>query len=173
MRVRVLVTNGSKTADLFWVEHTGRDVYCGMVGLPDHYAYHETGARHIKQAGGYQILERHVPLAELRGIFQLTTLAFSSTLLDAGNYLRDYFGASVDAVVYLDTRSMSGDAPFLNVMVGLLEIGPPELLPIGVPDWVTRQIVLVTDVRPWVWIAVGWPVPKAEAPDLGGPPQTR
>jgi hypothetical protein len=144
---------------MFWVEHTGRDVYWGMVGLPDHYSYHETGKRHIKQPGGYRILESHVPLAELRGIFHLSTLAFSAELLDAGSYLRGYFGGSSDAAVYLDTRSMPSGIP-VNVMIGLVEVGRGDLLPtIPFPGWITRQVLLVTEVTPWVWVSVGWPPP--------------
>lgn len=141
---------------MFWLEHTGKDVYCGMVGLSDHQSYHETGKRHIKQAGNYQILETREQLKELHGIVSLTTLAFAKGLLDAGSYLREYYGGSSDAVVYLDTRSMPAGEP-VNVMLGLLEVGRSDLLPLKWPNWTVHQVTLVTAVTPWVWISVGWP----------------
>jgi hypothetical protein len=49
MKAKILYTNGQRIVELFWVTHTGTDLYCGMSGSNIKRSYHASGKLHMKQ----------------------------------------------------------------------------------------------------------------------------
>src|SRR5215472_8657485 len=72
MRARVLITDGSRTIDLYWVEHTGTDVYCGTPNVDGKRSYHASGKIHSTREAKREHEAQHTPLKDLKGQFSLT-----------------------------------------------------------------------------------------------------
>jgi hypothetical protein len=151
MRLRVLLTNGSRTVDLLWLRHTGSDIYYGFVGSGSKHSYHESGARHFKNEDGeIQPYSAHHPLRQLSGQLQLSTFGFHRNIVESEEK-SEFVGKKSDAVLYLDSRTLP-EQP--NVMFGLLEPGNyGAILPVHATGSFLH-ISIITAVTPWIYTMV-------------------
>jgi hypothetical protein len=46
LKARIVLTDGSETAEAFWLDHDGSNVYCGQSRLGLKRSYHESGKHH-------------------------------------------------------------------------------------------------------------------------------
>jgi len=165
MRARVLITNGARTIDVFWLEHKGSDVYWGTPGFADKRSYHSSGQIHTKRRGRAEDLTHHTPLASLRGQFNLTSM----NLGNAGRFVQaaarrfEYSRRRSDVVLTVDTRTVPAAAQTC-IMVGLLEprnsralMSPLSLtMPLPNEQLLPQQLIVSTAVEPWVYASVYW-----------------
>jgi hypothetical protein len=163
MRARVLITDGSRTIDLLWLEHTGSDVYWGMPHFPEKRSYHASGEIHTK--GGVRTLDavHHTPLRQLKGLFQLTSIG----LQHATGFVRraatkyEYSRRKADTLLVVDARSVPSKAQTC-IGVGLLEPHNAKalmfLLSLACPgeDLRPQQLLISSSVEPWVYASVYW-----------------
>lgn len=157
MRARVLISNGCRTIDLFWIEHTGTDVYCGLSRVQDKTSYHASGKVHTDFAGERRHHGWYSPLANLKGSYHLT--GFTSHDLDAwvSDLSNDwnYSGKKSDAVLLLDTRSIPNGTS-VSISVDLVEAGNSEALARLLRNGPQQPLlaVLAASVQPWVCATV-------------------
>lgn len=153
MRLRVLLTDGKNTTDLIWFKHTGRDIYGGFVGAKSKYSYHASGKLHQKSTDGGMIkLKEHLPLSAFRGRFEICAFGIQPKA-QVSRVGREFSMEKADAILYLDARVLPEN---VMVAVGLLEPGKlDELNGIAMTDVVeVRQLFLVTNTNPWIYLAV-------------------
>lgn len=172
MRTRVLITNGIRTVDLYWIEHKGADVYCGMTRVAGKRSYHESGQIHDTFSGTRQNVVQHVPLKEIKGQFHLVSVNIG----DAAKYVQtakdafEYFGRASDAVLLVDSRSIPANTQ-TNIAIGLVEPGNGGALAwlfslsgdLGGLSFSTTQGIIVSSVQPWVYAIVSWTLKKNES----------
>jgi hypothetical protein len=165
MRARVLITDGSRTIDLYWVEHTGTDIYCGTPNVDGKRSYHASGKIHSTREGKREHEAQHTPLKELKGQFSLTSM----TLGNAREFVKvaspkfEYSGRRSDTVLTIDARSVPEGAQTV-VMIGLVEPGNGKAmawltsfqLPFEGEELVPQQVLFATSVQPWVYAVVYW-----------------
>lgn len=151
MKLRVLLTNGRRTVDLIWLEHSGRDVYYGGVGWPDKTSYHASGRRHTKDRSGTRSeIQGHQRLDAFTGQLQLCAFGIETGIVNSDT-VSDYTGKKRDAVIWLDARTLPTQ---INVSLGLIEVGAfAAMLPVH------RTIDLlsvhfVTSTTPWIYVWV-------------------
>ena len=164
MHARVLITNGPRSIDFLWLQHTGSDVYWGQPKFNWKRSYHASGQLHTKAGGRTDEIAYAAPLADLKGYFHLITAGITSlTWIDSVDPRYDYRGSPADAVLTADLRTMpKGTA--LNVGVGLLEAGNLGALApfvqgkIDVPGMTIdpTQVLIASSVNPWVVAMVNW-----------------
>lgn len=161
MRARILYTNGTKTVDLFWLSHDGRDVYCGQPGYDSKRSYHASGKVHTKGQGEYRDEGWHAPLKDLKTQFHLTTIGLrnDSKWFEVVAPKFEYSGKRSDAILTIDSRSLPRRQA-VNVSIGLLEPGRMDVLrAMAIPSveakaftpMSTQQVLLSTSVVPWVY----------------------
>ncbi len=164
MHARVLITNGSRSIDFLWVQHTGSDVYWGQPRFDWKRSYHGSGRLHTKAGDRTDEIAHAAPLAGLKGYFHLITSGMSSpSWIDSVDPKYDYRGSPADVLLTVDLRTMPKGAT-LNVGVGLLEPGNlAALVPfvqgkIDVPGMSIdpTQVLIATSVSPWVVATVNW-----------------
>lgn len=172
MRTRVLITNGLRTVDLYWVEHRGSDVYCGMTRGQGKRSYHESGQIHDTFSGSRANEVRHVPLRDLKGQFHLVSVNIG----DAAKYVEsakdafEYSGRPSDAVLLIDARSIPANTQ-TNIAVGLVEPRNGAALAwlfslsgdLGGLFFSTTQGMIISSVQPWVYAIVSWSQEKKES----------
>lgn len=124
MRARILVTDGSRTIDLFWVEHDGDNVYCGTSKFDGKRSYHGSGKIHSTKDGKKEHEAWHTPLKKLKKTFHLTSINIGNAdaFVKAAAPRYEYSGRKSDAVLLIDTRSIPDDVQ-TNIMIGLVEPG--------------------------------------------------
>ena len=155
VRVRLLLADGNRAVDFFWLQHTGKDIYYGHAHVPGHFTYHRSGRRHFKGMESYDHLERSVPLAEVHGAFPLVTVAFSPPGPVEWK-IPDYSGGKADVVTFLDTRAMLKNR-VANIFIGLVEPGRLDALDEfmkAIKSLHVRQVQVVTNVSPWVYVMI-------------------
>jgi hypothetical protein len=167
VRVRVLITNGRRTVDVFWVEHTGTDVYCGANRASGKRSYHRSGKVHYTDAGVRTSEGWHVPLAELRGQFHLSTINIGNAraFVQVVHPRLNYSGKKSDAVLLIDARQIPTQVQ-TQIAVGLVEPGNGDVL-----AWLlslksehaemkvtSQQALISTATSPWVYAIVSWMV---------------
>ena len=150
MRLRVLLTNGTRTVDLIWLRHNGSDVYYGGVGWHDKTSYHATGRRHTKTKSGETEIQGHHPLNNFKGQLQLCSFAFGTGIVEDAT-ATEYKGKKGDSVIWLDARTLPSQ---INVSLGLVDVGGyASILPVHeVMD--LRLLHLVTSTVPWIYVQV-------------------
>jgi hypothetical protein len=168
MHARVLFTNGIDTHTLYWLSHTGTDVYHSP--HPNgKYSYHQSGESHYKRhRDGVKLnTETHAPVSQLKGAQIIGGLGFIN---GPGNFTGPHASGMKykpqgstrsDAILTIDSRTLPPDAT-VQLTIGLLEPGnilalSPSLQPHRVGgSWVfnTKQLLLNTSVEPWVWVKV-------------------
>jgi len=153
--VRIVLTDGERAADFAWLRHAGRQVACGVPEDASwHMTYPEDGRLHmtVKQhSGGRRVFVRKapVPLAGFTGHRALLALGIGSTALAEGD-LKPFKHTPQDAVAFLDLRAF-GDA-MVWTELGIVEPGQTHQLRF---DFTVQQVLLVTSVSPWVYVAAG------------------
>ncbi len=158
-RIRIVATNGQKTSDLFFIRRQNDDLYYGSTRDAQKYSYHASGKQHMTGKHGVKRQEHmHTPLSMIAGYRQLMTVGLNiHSILDNTPIDKCYTGKKSDAVVYLDTRSIPRGA-IVNLSVGILEAGRLDKLPlIDDPTMMDKQVVLFTEMKPWVCLHVAWP----------------
>ena len=165
MRARVLVTDGRRTIDVFWLEHKGSDVYWGLPRFPTKRSYHGSGQIHTKQGGKAEGVVQRTPLANLKGQFHLTTVGWGdlSAFVRAAAPKYEYSRRKSDVVLTVDARAVPPKAQ-ASIAVGLVEPGNfavlKPLLSIKLPwegeQLLPQQLVLATSVKPWVYACLYW-----------------
>jgi hypothetical protein len=164
MRARVLITNGVRTIDLFWLSHDGSDVYCGQPKFDGKRSYHASGKIHSTVEGKKLHEAWHTPLRDLKGQFHLTTIGLSNSAqwFDAVAPRYEYTKKKSDALLLIDSRSIPEGITF-NVSVGLLEPGNTNvlnlmLIPLNAEEFSlsAQQVLLSTSVEPWVYVILYW-----------------
>ena len=151
MRLRVLLTNGSKTIDFLWLRHDGSDIYYGVAGAPHKFSYHASGSRHLR--GGKEedvIYDKHYPLKAFTGHLLLTTVVFHRDMIEYSKRTQ-FTGRKSDAALYLDCRTLPD---LLGVSFGLLELGNYGALPSYDANAGMCQLSIFTDVSPWIYLMV-------------------
>jgi|SRR5947208_12791742 len=136
-RVRVVLTDGKRAADYIWLRHPadGRA----------HYTVRR-GSSNMRKF----IPENPVPLHSFKGHRRMFSAGLATTsLLDF--QLHPFERQEQDAIAFLDLRAFPEDA-FVWTELGLVEVGKTDQLQF---DFDLQQLLLVTSVRPWVYVAVG------------------
>lgn len=168
MYARVLFTDGTNALTVYWLQHTGRDVYHGW--HPNQKgSYHESGQTHYKtRSNEISDVEIHTPLAQLQGAHVLGGLQlinhpgnFTGQMAEERKYKPQWKRSASDAILMIDSRSIELDAN-IKLTIGLLEPGNFAALNNCVYKYVhgdvnpfnTKQILLSTSVEPWVWVKV-------------------
>ncbi len=156
MKTRVLVTDGKRTVYVAWVEHTGIDVYAGIVNHPGKWTYHESGQYHWRavEDAPPEWVVKCLPLKEVEGTFALTSVGFSRQAVTQGLFA-DYTGKPSDAVLYVDLRTLPDTASnFVNISLALME--PGSSLAKIPAEWPLKrtQVLVATAVEPWVCVSV-------------------
>ena len=130
MRLRVLLTNGTRTVDLIWLKHNGTDIYYGGVGWGDKDSYHASGKRHTKsRTGERSAIQQHHRLDSFQGQLQLCAFGVGTGILK-GAAATEYRGRKGDSVIWLDSRSLPSQ---INISLGLLQVGGySAMLPVHV-----------------------------------------
>jgi hypothetical protein len=163
MRTRILITNGEMTLDLFWVEHTGSDVYCGMTDVPVKKSYHGSGQVHHTDAAGVRMEPSFVtPLKELNGWACLMSMSIPTIAEFSNRLAPHYTGGRADAVLIADVRTLR-HAHSINITVGVVEPYAVQTLRNVMSETVVdaswtigraQQLLLATGEDPWVWVTV-------------------
>ena len=157
MKAKVLVTNGTKFVDVFWINHTGKDIYCGPSFVNSHRSYHATGATHSKLSGYLCNQKQHVPLATFTGEFFLEGLGIANIpewFTESADSL-DFRGVETDTFLVLDLRTVPSDVT-VNIRIGLLEPSRADLLLPKLTSFDVRQILFMTSTAPWIYAVVYW-----------------
>jgi hypothetical protein len=160
VKSKLLYTNGERIAELFWVTHTGTDVYCGMPKSDRKMSYHASGKLHIKNDGDEQSANWVAPLNEIKRLFNLTTIGFqnSRTWDDRAYRSIEYSNKKLDNTIFIDSRSIP-DKEHVSIMVGLMEPNNYSVL-----NGITRklenvkQVNLATHEEPWLCSIIIWPL---------------
>lgn len=151
MRFRLLLTDGTRTVDVIWAEHTGDDLYYGFIGADNKSSYHASGTRHTRWKTGERVsAERHHRLDSFKAQLQLCAFGVHT---DLGKYpqMAQYNGKKGDSIVYLDTRTLP---EFLSISFGLVESNNlGTMLPV-VPWHDVRLIHIVPSTVPWIYVIV-------------------
>jgi len=159
MRTRVLVTDGKNTIQVYWVEHTGSDIYFGMSGIKGKRSYHASGKQHSNYFGKKQDGGIGIPLKDIKRVRPLTNLLVGDLTeqLKIRGKTQKYSGRKSDNVLLLDARAFPRGAE-CHVEVGLLEPGMLSALQCRVKTFqidsramVTLQIIIATSQTPWVY----------------------
>ena len=151
MRFRLLLTNGTRTVDAIWAEHTGQDLYYGFAGADFKDSYHASGRRHMKWKDGKTLpIQNHQPLDKFTNQLQLCAFGLT-TVLDQYPAAVNYAGKKGDSVVYLDTRTLPA---LLSVSFGLVECNNlGAMLPVAHHHDV-RLIHIVSSTVPWIYVKI-------------------
>jgi hypothetical protein len=157
MRARILLTDGTRTLDLFWVEHDGSDVYCGTTRVEDKSSYHASGKVHSDFAGQRRAHGWHSPLRDLRGSFYLSGLTIDDIDVFIGSMSESwaFTGKKADAVLLVDSRALPRDAQ-VQISFGLVEAGNGDALARvisgsnGGSSVRSVTAVVAASVSPWV-----------------------
>jgi hypothetical protein len=165
MRVRILITNGRRTVDVFWVEHTGKDVYCGATKSSGKRSYHGSGKVHFTDGGVRTSEGWHVPLRDLKGQFHLTSINVGNArgFVQAVHTRLDYSGKKADAVLLIDARQIPTNVQ-TSIAIGLVEPGNGAVLGKLISHnhedaelkISSRQALISTCTNPWVYAIVSW-----------------
>lgn len=152
MRVRILFTNGTKTIDLFWLEHNGVDVYCGATRFDGKRSYHASGKVHSYAHKKKKHETWHYPLSELTGQFHLNTIALQNSqgFFKTVSNTYKYSGRKSDAILTIDSRTLPKDEQ-INVIIGLLEPQRFDITASMVNATKSEQVLLLTATKPWVY----------------------
>lgn len=146
MRLRVLLTNGKKTADLYWMMHNGTDLYYGLAGSDWKDSYHASGVRHSKsKQGEFEKRPHSSRLDSIDRVMCLESIGCSPKYLET-DFLPQYTGKKANAVLYIDTRTLPQQISIAVCLVppGQLNLAMLPILP-GL-----MQILTVTNTNPWV-----------------------
>jgi hypothetical protein len=161
MKAKILYTNGDNTVELFWIKHTGSDVYCGSSGSDTKKSYHESGKLHWKKEGKEIGGAWVAPLKEVKGQFHLMTIGLNNScdFPDKTCHKIGFKQHEVDAALYIDSRSIP-EKEFINITVGLLEPSCfNSLHEIVVASENVKQVLLATETVPWIYCILVYPPP--------------
>jgi hypothetical protein len=154
---KVLLTNGEKFVEVFWLSHSGTDVYCGPSFTNSHRSYHCTGKVHSKLSG-YRCNEKnHIPLNAFVGEFFLEGLGIANVpewFADHEHSL-DFRGGKTDTLLVIDLRTVPSDVT-VNLRIGLLQASRTDLLLPEIASFDVKQILFMTSTTPWIYTVVYW-----------------
>lgn len=159
MRTKVLYTNGDRIAELFWVQHTGTDVYCGQPNSSSKKSYHASGKLHEKVDGIETNSHWVAPLKEIKGQFHLMTIGIRNPRQWSEGAFKniEYSNSKLDNAIFIDSRSIP-EKEEINIVIGLLEpnnYGVLNSISQSIPN--IKLINLATHETPWVYTLLIWP----------------
>jgi hypothetical protein len=153
MRVRVVLTDGNNTEDLYWVRHNGHEVVSGTPDEPVHLTYPKDGRVHLTGFPGRESrlfgTGPPIPLSAVTGHLALMTL----TIKPPFRLRIPFERGREDAIVLVDVRTLPHDR-LLWISIGLVEPGAVDRIEYE-HDVEIRQLVVARIVTPWVYVAVG------------------
>lgn len=159
MKLRVQFTNGKKFVDLYWLEFRKNDLYYGYSQLVDSdkakYSYHESGQMHIKIGEEIICKDKSIPLGEFKGVMQLSGFGLDNKEIRFSR-ADDVKSKKKDVRLIVDSRTLPKNTMFY-FMIGIVEpdkcfnLFEERILPPFLRDK-TKQILICTEVNPWVWV---------------------
>jgi hypothetical protein len=156
MRLRIVLTGGTRNEDLCWLKHSGSQVICGAVGDGWHLRYPSDGRLHYtleqKQEGPKRRVfwrQPGIPLIAFTGMCELLSMEVSPQRLDEGS--REFKGARQDALMFIDVRAFPVDR-MIKLSIGLVEPGTLDQLNL---TFEPAQLLVARYFTPWVYVAVG------------------
>jgi hypothetical protein len=157
MQTKILLTNGKKFIDVFWLSHDGRDIYCGPTFSDSKRSYHSSGKVHSRFSGELYNEKNHIPLANFAGEFLLDGLSIANVPLwfDETIGFREFRGRKADIFLVIDLRTIPSDVT-INIRIGLLEPWRTDLLVSQINSLDIQQMLIATSVRPWIYTVVHW-----------------
>ncbi len=167
MKAKILYTNGDRIAELFWLNHTGTDIYYGQPRSSSKGSYHASGKLHTKENGNEKDGALVAPLKEVKGQFHLMTVGLSNTRIwPEGRYKKiEFTGKKLDNVLYIDSRAIP-EKEFINISIGLLEPNNFAVLSSIINSIGTvKQVLIATESVPWVYSLLLWPLPDEIRPN--------
>jgi hypothetical protein len=166
VRLSVLLSDGARTAELFWLKQNGNELYYHLSQLKGyHFSYHESGQRHHKTDSEHELIEQSIPVPQFKGQKDLFQLGFAKRTLDSP--CMSASGRKADVRVVVDSRTLKENMNYL-LRIGLLEPGNLSSLRLSLPHIGVRQVVVGTVFQPWVYAIVGEHIPIGKVGDLGG-----
>ncbi len=154
-RVRILLTDGARVADFAWLRYSLKQVACGVPEGRDswHVTYPANGK--VRYSLRRALRQHHVPwpvkpipLGTFSGQRELLQLR---SPLELGNDLTIFRWQPQDVIAFLDLRAFPKDR-MICTSLGLIEAGKADQLQF---DFSVHQVLLVTRVTPWIYIASG------------------
>jgi hypothetical protein len=157
MKVKILLTNGKKFIDVFWLLHDGSDIYCGPSSIDSKRSYHASGKVHSRFSGKLYNEKKHIPLANFSGEFLLEGLGIGNLPLwfEQTEGFSEFSGKKTDIFLVIDLRTVPSDVT-INIRIGLLEPWRTDLLISQVNNLEVQQMLIATAVRPWIYTVVHW-----------------
>lgn len=163
-RVQVVLTDGMEMRTLAWIECRSEGIYSGAAApqVKLHSSYHKSGCAHIRKEGvatseppALAMLEPFSgqPLSALGGWQLVSSLCLSVDDDSLGEYPA-FRHRKANSTVYLDRRTLHGEAVSLDVFVGRPQWG----IMLCWPQAVRRHLRLAhLDMRsdPWLLVLVG------------------
>lgn len=175
MRTRILVTDGQNTIDVYWIEHTGSDIYFGFTKADGKRTYHASGKQHSTYGGTKQHEGTGVPLKEFKGLLPLSNMRVGvlTEQIKVRGTKQKYSGKESDNVLLLDARAMPRDSE-CHVEIGLLEPASLSKLNIrlmrhkvgNLGEMIPQQVLIATSEIPWVYVIGLWLIPEPANPPL-------
>jgi hypothetical protein len=161
--IKVQLMNGRRAVDLFWIQHTGIDLYCGPSQSKLKWSYHEKGEYHVVHGRERLFTKIQAPLTEVSGYVPITGIGLPATPLATriATATPQSSARRVDARVTIDERSLDRSLG-VQVTVGVIRTDAFHLLADGLAKHAAmypqslslHQLLVVASVSPWVVIAV-------------------
>ena|SRR5215211_7792236 len=161
MQVRVLLTDGQSTVELYWLAHNGRDIYCGPTFTQFKRSYHQSGQVHTKLHGKLLDQVNYVPLRNLRGSYPLTSYSFgiSPQQFHPSSEYKPYTGGKADVFFTIDRRAIPESSGGAILWITLIEAGNVDAL---AKVSLGKMFVVRTDTEPWICLGLSWDETTAE-----------
>jgi hypothetical protein len=162
-----LVTNGIATTQVYWVEHTGIDLYFGMSGIKGKRTYHASGKQHSTYFGTRDHEAMGIPLENITGVYPLSNMLVGDLTeqLKYRGATHKYSGRKSDSVLMLDARAIPKRAE-CHIEIGVLNPGNIAALDIRLGPYTvvgrqmdTQQSAIATLHKPWIYALAQWLLP--------------
>jgi hypothetical protein len=174
MRTRILVTDGINTIDVYWIEHTGSDLYFGFSKANGKRSYHASGKQHSTYGGTRDHEGVGLPLNEFKGILPLSNMRIGKLADQIKTRINSqrYSGKKSDNVLLLDARTAPRHAEG-HVEIGLIEPTNLSMLNLrlkkhkisNLGEMIPQQVLLATSELPWIYVIGLWLIP--DSPKVG------
>jgi hypothetical protein len=119
--------------------------------------YHQSGKIHTKVNGAKSEEAWTKPLKDLKGQFHLTTISIGNakSWVNAQHSRHEYTAKKSECILSVDTRVIP-DSVQTNISIGLLEPLNLNALKKLIQIVSPQQILLSTEVEPWVYTFLFW-----------------
>lgn len=161
MKVRILYTNGSKSYNMFWVSHDGKDIYYGSTDDEGHHSYHESGKMHYRTRDSTEQNRWEIPLKDFKFHRHLITYGFhnNSAYFKGQSQYKEYHGKKGNGTMIIDSRSIPDDF-MINAAIGLVTKEGMTMLgafcAFDGSSQKTSQLMVCTEMFPWVYCVLSY-----------------